>query len=206
MTELAPIPTRPRGEQHARVPAAASSPGRRPGGLRLAQLAGIVGVLFAAFSVYWGLGGTWLVSTISGSLAEKSRAGQANLLVGAWIPAILKLAAAVVPLLAVRRLSGSRPTRSTRRRIIWILAWLEAGFLTLYGLVLTGVGLLIQADVIQPSAPDHRALAWHAYLWDPWFLVWGLLVLAALVRSRQKLVSRLEYGSGAVAMRYEPRR
>jgi hypothetical protein len=27
---------------------------------------------------------------------------------------------------------------------------------------------------------DHRALAWHTYLWDPWFLMWGLLVAGAL--------------------------
>ncbi len=35
-----------------------------------------------------------------------------------------------------------------------------------------------------PANADHRALAWHAYLWDAWFLVWGLLVTAALLRSR----------------------
>jgi hypothetical protein len=29
-----------------------------------------------------------------------------------------------------------------------------------------------------------RALARHAYLWDPWFLGWGLLVLVALVTTR----------------------
>jgi hypothetical protein len=34
------------------------------------------------------------------------------------------------------------------------------------------------------ASADHRALAWRAYLWDPWFLVWGLLVTAALLRSR----------------------
>jgi hypothetical protein len=34
-------------------------------------------------------------------------------------------------------------------------------------------GLLVQADVIHASVTaDHRALAWHAYLWDPWFLIW----------------------------------
>jgi len=65
------------------------------------------------------------------------------------------------------------------------LAWLEAGILTLYGLVLTTAGLLVQADLLHASADaDHRALAWHAYLWDPWFLIWGLLVAVALLRSR----------------------
>jgi hypothetical protein len=47
------------------------------------------------------------------------------------------------------------------------------------------VGLLVQAGLIgTPGGADHRALAWHAYLWDPGFLVWGVLVTAALLRSR----------------------
>jgi len=58
--------------------------------------------------------------------------------------------------------------------------------LTSYGLVLTVTGLLVQAGVVTAAAnADHRALKWHAYLWDPWFLVWGILVLIALLRSRQ---------------------
>ncbi|HET6953221.1 MAG TPA: hypothetical protein VFI47_22770 [Acidimicrobiales bacterium] len=53
-----------------------------------------------------------------------------------------------------------------------------------YGGVLTGVGLAVQAGVID-AAPgaDGQALAWHAYLWDPWFLVWGLALGATLVRT-----------------------
>ena len=65
------------------------------------------------------------------------------------------------------------------------LAWVTAAVLTIYGAVLTGVGLLVQAGVIGRSAhPDNRALEWHAYLWDPWFLIWGLLSVTALLRSR----------------------
>lgn len=33
---------------------------------------------------------------------------------------------------------------------------------------------------------DHRALAWHAFLWDPWFLSWGVLVTIAMVASRRR--------------------
>ena len=32
---------------------------------------------------------------------------------------------------------------------------------------------------------EHEALRGHAYVWDPWFLVWGLALAAALVGSRQ---------------------
>ena len=75
------------------------------------------------------------------------------------------------------------------------LAWLEAAILTIYGLVLTTAGLLVQSGAIAPAASaDRRALAWHAYLWDPWFLLWGALVTAALARSRQPGAARIARG------------
>jgi hypothetical protein len=149
----------------------------RADGLRLAQAACVVGLLFAAVSVYWWLGGTWLLDTVGGSLEMHARAGDTG---AALAAAAGKTIAAVLPLLALRDLP--RPSWSRRLRI---LAWAQAAFLTIYGLVLTAVGLLVQAGVIHASADaDRYALAWHTYLWDPWFLVWGLLVAAALLRSR----------------------
>jgi hypothetical protein len=54
-----------------------------------------------------------------------------------------------------------------------------------YGFVFTAVGLAEQAGVIHlAKTADRRALAWHAYLWDPWFLVWGLLAIVALRLTR----------------------
>jgi len=61
--------------------------------------------------------------------------------------------------------------------------------------VLTVAGLLVQSGAIAPAASaDRRALAWHAYLWDPWFLLWGALVTAALVKSRQPRAARIARG------------
>ncbi len=57
--------------------------------------------------------------------------------------------------------------------------------LVVYGGVLTAIGLLVQAGVVAASArADQTALRWHAYLWDPWFLLWGALLAAGLWRSR----------------------
>jgi hypothetical protein len=149
-------------------------------GLRGAQAACIAGLAFAAVSVYWGVGGTWLLDTLGGSLERQARTGSLGAVVVLLTTASLKVVAAVVPLLAV----GGRLAPVWRRRAR-ALAWVDASVLTLYGLVYTGVGLLLQAGVIgMPAAPNRRAFAWHAFLWDPWFLVWGLLVVLALLRSR----------------------
>lgn len=149
----------------------------RSGGLRAARGAFILGLLYAAVSVYWGLGGTGLLDTLGGSLERQGNAGTTTVMLAVWAAAVLKMIAAVLPLLARHRF-----TRAAWNRTLSVLAWTEAAILTTYGLVLSTVGPLVQADVIRASAnADHHALAWHAYFWDPWFLIWGLLVTVALV-------------------------
>ena len=152
-------------------------------GRRFAQAACAVGLGYAAVSVYWAAGGTWLLSTVGGTLGHANGAG-VGIIVAVWAAAVLKVVGAAVPLAAVGVTSWQAAV--ARRRQMRALAWAEAGILTIYGLVLSGAGWLEQSGVISPPASaDHRALAWHAYLWDPWFLLWGVLVTAALLRSRQ---------------------
>jgi Protein of unknown function (DUF3995) len=150
-------------------------PGAWPAGAAL-----LVGLAYAGLSVYWGLGGTGLLDTVGGSLAADGRAGRTGVMAAVWGAAGLKAIAAVLPVLATRRAGLPRQAR----RPLLVLAWATALILTLYGLVLTAVGLLVQSGLIHAGArADHRALAWHAYLWDPWFLLWGLLATAALLRA-----------------------
>jgi Protein of unknown function (DUF3995)/NYN domain len=145
------------------------------------------GLAYAAISVYWGLGGTWLLDTVDGTLARSSGA-----LAAVWAAAVVKAVAAALPVCAVADLLPSR------RRLVRLLSWTEAVVLTGYGLVLSVAGWLVQAGVIRPGAnADHRALAWHAYLWDPWFLVWGLLAAIALMRSRPVLSPGVRSGNAA---------
>jgi Protein of unknown function (DUF3995) len=140
--------------------------------------------------VYWALGGTWLLDTIGGALEQQGRAGNPGIILAVWAAAVLKIIVAIVPLAA----AGVTPGQATTawRRQMRVLAWLEAAILTVYGLTLTAAGLLVQSGAIASAASaDHRALAWHAYLWDPWFLLWGALVTASLVRSRQPRAARI---------------
>jgi hypothetical protein len=37
------------------------------------------------------------------------------------------------------------------------------------------VGGLVLADLITSTAPvDEHALRWHVFVWDLWFLIWGI--------------------------------
>jgi hypothetical protein len=159
-------------------------------GSRLGQAACAAGLAYAAIGAYWAVGGTWLLDTVGGTLGQQGRAGNPGIILAVWAAAVLKIIGAMVPLAA----AGVTPGQATTgwRRQLRVLAWLEAAILTVYGLVLTGAGLLVQSGAIAPAASaDHRALAWHAYLWDPWFLLWGALVTAALVRSGQPRAARI---------------
>ncbi|MBV8999919.1 MAG: DUF3995 domain-containing protein [Solirubrobacterales bacterium] len=117
------------------------------------------------------------------------RARTAGLLAVVWMTVVLKLTASGIGLHAV-----SQPQWLTSRRcqVVRSAAWLAAIVLVLHGGVLTSIGLLVQADLVHASAhADHKALAWHAFLWDPWFLVWGLLLAAALTLTRRPPIDRL---------------
>lgn len=136
-------------------------------------------LLFAAVSAYWGVRGTWLLDTLPASFEQQARAHEFGIFAAVWVAVVLKIIAAV---LALRR-----STRATRSRVEWVLAWVAAIFLTLYGLAQTAAAQLVYAGVLDDaatSADDHR-LFWRAFIWDPWFLIWGLLAAAALLYARR---------------------
>jgi hypothetical protein len=148
--------------------------------LCLASAAAILGLLYATVSAYWVLGGRVLLDTLGGSLERQARAGTSAAVVAGSFAVVLKVLAGGLPLAVV--LGSASLLRG--RAIRW-LAWICSLALTGYGLVLTTAGLLVQASVIGISrTAERRALQWHAYLWDPWFLIWGAFATLALMRAR----------------------
>ena len=175
---LVGMETRDQRVNDARVLPGGPLPGSTRAGIRWAQAAFIVGLAYALVSISWGLGSTWALDTVGGTLETEGRAGNAALSVIVWASVLLKLIAAALGL------AVTRPHHQPKK-LVAVATWVAAGVLIVYGGVLTFVGLLVQADVIHADTnADHRALAWHAYLWDPWFLLWGLLLAAALWCSR----------------------
>lgn len=150
----------------------------------------LLGAAAAAFahavpSLYWAMGGTLGMDSL-GTWAPAWRA-ESPVLVGILLVGIFvaKAAGGVVPVLA------------TRRRMPWPGLWRAlsgagAGVLVLYGGANTLVGgLALSGAVAGPADGAARdALIGHVLLWDPLFLVWGLLLAGGLWRTRRAVPTR----------------
>ncbi|HEX6423089.1 MAG TPA: DUF3995 domain-containing protein [Acidimicrobiales bacterium] len=168
------------------MPSRPSHPAGHPpaAGVVAAVTAAALGVGHALVSLYWALGGTGLLDTIGGDLERWGRERRPPLVAGLWAVVAVKLVVALVaPVLA--GVGAGRLPPWFRTGVARALGWVAAVTLVAYGGVLTIVGLAVQSGAIDATADaDHRALAWHAYLWDPWFLLWGLAFCASLWATR----------------------
>jgi hypothetical protein len=149
-----------------------------PSAVAEASAAFVLGVL------YWACGGTALLKSVGGVFQRAGEHGSVGLAILVWFTAGLKLLAAILGVVAV---SGRPALTIPQQRQVRLLAWVAALILSVYGGVLSVTGWLVQTGVISAGAhADHEALRWHAYVWDPWFLVWGLLLAASLAGTRPR--------------------
>lgn len=128
-------------------------------------------LLFAAANVYWGLGGRFAcpLPNCEAAFSDPSLVALNRLAV------VLKVGLALVALATVQSWGRVIPR--------WALlgaAWGLGAGMTAYG----GLGLVL--DVLRalgvtgvPESGDWTAFRWHLLLWDPWWLLGGLLFVAA---------------------------
>ncbi|WP_289603599.1 DUF3995 domain-containing protein [Arthrobacter sp. zg-Y877] len=143
-------------------------------------------MLHAGFSLYWALGGPWLLDTVGRWAVQESTESpvRTGLLLG--FVALLKAAAAVIP------------TAAAYGRIRWpglwrAVSWVGAAVLVLYGGANTVVSNAVLAGLIRPAAGyDRTATIGHAWLWDPLFLLWGVALLGYLMLSHSGRRKHLE--------------
>lgn len=141
--------------------------------------AGVAGVVHALPSLYWALGGRRWLETVGPWAVEASRADpwMAAIVLGAT--AILKLIGALLPLAMAY---GLVPWAGLWRA----LSWLAGVGLAVYGALHMASGALVVSGAVRPEGGyDHDAIVGHAVIWGPLFLVWGLLLTAALWMSRR---------------------
>lgn len=78
-----------------------------------------LGVLYAAVSAYWALGGTAGLDILGGRLAELARSPDPLALVGIWLVVALKIVAAALGVMMLRTPPGSW------RRLLLIGTWVR---------------------------------------------------------------------------------
>ena len=135
-----------------------------------------VGLLHAAFSAYWALGGERLLDTVGQWAVDLRRVQPVAAAWGLAGIALVKMVAALVPV-AVER-GRLRPRRAWRG-----LCWAGGAGLAVYG----GVNVVVSNAVLltaRPDSYDRAAMVGHAWLWDPLFLLWGAALLVFLWLSR----------------------
>jgi hypothetical protein len=138
-----------------------------------ALIAAGLGLASAAVTAYWAIGGTGLLDTVGGEIERWGQEHSLGVVVTLGLIVALKLVGAAAPLVFAGA-GLDQPPSCTRSRHTRLLAWVAAIGLMLYGTVLTVAGLLVEVGVLEASEDaDERALAWHAYFWDPWFALWG---------------------------------
>ena len=161
----------------ARAEQLAQGPDPRPPG----YVAALLAFASAGVSAYWALGGTGLLDTVGGAIEDLARERSAAGLALAGGAALLKALAGALAVALVR----TRRTPRARRPLLVVNA-LAAALLVLWGGANVAVGALVLTGVLDGAAPvDERALRWHVFFWDLWFVAWGLLLAVAVARARR---------------------
>ncbi len=129
--------------------------------------------LFAGVSFYWAAGGTLGANTL-GDITKTSDANAAFTAI-VWLSGLLKALAGVLALALVRRWG-----RHISRWILLTATWVAGGCMALYGVANLLVRALMGLGVIPTPASMHtEAARWHLLLWDPWWLLGGVLFCVA---------------------------
>jgi hypothetical protein len=134
-------------------------------------------LVFAGANVYWGLGGRLAIPLRDPDTAF----GDSTFVALNWIAVVLKAGLGLVALATIQSWD-----RALLRRPLLVATYGLGASMALcgaLGLVADGLGLLEALDV-PPSA--WASLRWHVFVWDPWWIVGGVLfVVAARLAQRR---------------------
>ncbi len=144
--------------------------------MRAGYAAAACAFLFAGVSFYWGLGGAYGLDTVNAEAVALSESGNVWAFTAVWVTGLLKVAGGVLALALVQPWGRRR----FRRGMLLTAGWGGSVLLMLYGGGQIALQLLLLSGAIAtPPDMDWRAFYGHLYIWDPWFLLWGVLLAMA---------------------------
>jgi hypothetical protein len=128
----------------------------------------------ASLSVYWAVGGTAGLGTLSEGIQEMALARDPSLVALVWVVAGLKILGGLLALALVRPWGRRLPQRPLR-----VLAWLGGIGMTLYGVAWLVQGALVALGLMGNLDAVESAFWWYLFLWAPVWLLGGVLFLLA---------------------------
>lgn len=138
----------------------------------------MLGAVHAGFSLYWAAGGRRLLATVGQWAVDLAASSPRTAALGLGAVAAVKLLAAAIPVAVAH---GRLPWRRFWRGA----SWAGGVLLVVYGGLNTVVALAVLAGAVRPAGGyDATAMAGHAHLWDPLFLLWGAALVLSLWLSR----------------------
>ncbi len=141
---------------------------------------------FAAVSFYWAAGGTAGGSTIGPALTSLAVARDPTFIAILWVTGALKVVAALLALALVRPWGRRIP-----RWAPLVAGWSAGAGLILYGAASFVQHALMVTGIIGIAAGlGATAARWHLLLWDPWWLLGGILFAVAAWRFGRETLPR----------------
>jgi Protein of unknown function (DUF3995) len=149
---------------------------------RPAYAAAAWALVFAAMSFYWAAGGTVGLETLGVELEREARARDPDTIALVWATGGLKVVGGVLAL----ALAGHWRTLLPQRLVEWA-GWAVGILLTIYALANFVQHALMETGAIDtPASLGSTAVGWHLALWDPFWLLGGILFTAAAWRYRER--------------------
>jgi hypothetical protein len=132
-------------------------------------------------SFFWAAGGTTGIETLGNEIERRAREREPGFVTEVWVTGVLKVVVGLLALAPVRPWGRRLP-----RRALVITTWVVGAGLALYGVAnLIQHGLMKAGAIDTPSGLGSDAATWHLLLWDPWWLLGGVLFIAAAWSARR---------------------
>jgi hypothetical protein len=132
-------------------------------------------LLFAALSFYWAAGGTAGAETIGEAITRPIRAREPGWIVLLWGTGIAKVLGGLLALALVRPWGRRFP-----RWLLLVPAWAGGLLMIAYGGAnMLEFGLMAAGMLRIPASVGVVAVRWHLVLWEPWWIIGGVLFVAA---------------------------
>lgn len=130
-------------------------------------------LVFAAISVYWLLGGTVGIPTLANAIQEAAAEDDRGFRITTWVTVGLKVLGGLLALATIQPWGRMIP-----RQLLLTLLMGAGVLLTLYGAAGFVEKALMVAGVIDtPDAMGEGPARWYLAVWEPWWILGGVLFL-----------------------------